>query len=235
MTQFDINTEYEQIFGISNYPTLYESEDEEYKTTASTDYRDSHAIIFILKPTIEDIYNIHENDCLDNSSDDIKAIPKITYNDHLSCYHVVAGIRNYTVNLLMGILSCVSGKLTHNLSVEIKTQVNRHIFWITIFGRCKAYGYLDKESKNFYIGTDSLISTKDNNEYIATSSYRNRHRLIKNYGIPTNNYIKLKKDVKCRSAVAAARYVVGATVDLDLWKDASGRTLYDIYPEIFFR
>jgi hypothetical protein len=52
MTQFDINTEYEQIFGISNYPTLYESEDEEYKTTASTDYRDSHAIIFILKPTI---------------------------------------------------------------------------------------------------------------------------------------------------------------------------------------
>ena len=141
----------------------------------------------------EDIYNIHENDCLDNSSDDIKAIPKITYNDHLSCYHVVAGIRNYTVNLLMGILSCVSGKLTHNLSVEIKTQVNRHIFWITIFGRCKAYGYLDKESKNFYIGTDSLISTKDNNEYIATSSYRNRHRLIKNYGIPTNNYIKLKK------------------------------------------
>ncbi|WP_280120884.1 DUF4357 domain-containing protein [Sangeribacter muris] len=129
----------------------------------------------------------------------------------------------------------VSGKLTHNLSVEIKTQVNRHIFWITIFGRCKAYGYLDKESKNFYIGTDSLISTKDNNEYIATSSYRNRHRLIKNYGIPTNNYIKLKKDVKCRSAVAAARYVVGATVDLDLWKDASGRTLYDIYPEIFFR
>ena len=235
MTQFDINTEYEQIFGISNYPTLYESEDEEYKQLRQQIIETAMPSYSFSSLPFEGIYNIRENDCLDTSSDDIESIPQITYNDHLSCYHVVAGIRNYTVNLLMGILSCLSGKLTHNLSVEIKTQVNRHIFWITIFGRCKAYGYLDKESKNFYIGTDSLISTEDNNEYIATSSCRNRHRLIKNYGIPTNNYIKLKKDVKCRSAVAAARYVVGATVDLDLWKDASGRTLYDIYPEIFFR
>lgn len=203
MAQFDINTEYERIFGISNYPTLYESEDKDYEQLRQQIIETAPPSYSFSNLPFEDIYNISDNDCLFTSLDDIEAIPQKTYNDYLS--------------------------------VEIKTQVHSHIFWVTIFGRCKAYGYLDKESKNFYIGTDSLISIKDDNDYVATSSYRNRHRLIKNFGIPTNNFFKLKKDVKCRSAVAAARYVVGATVDLDIWKDAQGRTLYDIYPDLFFR
>ncbi len=232
MTQFDINAEYERIFGTSDYPTLYESE--EYDQLRRQIIKTAPSAYAFSKLPFEDIYEIHDNECLDNALD-INTISPEAYNNHLSCHNVVAGIRNYTVNLLMGILSRLSGKLPQNISVEIKTPFNRHIFWITMNGRCKAYGYLDKESKNFYIGANSLISTKDDNEYVATSSYRNRHRLIKKYGILTGNYFKLKKDVKCRSAVAAARYVAGAHVDLNLWKDAHGRTLYDIYPDLFFR
>lgn len=121
MAQFDINTEYERIFGISNRPTLYESEDKEYKQMRQQIIETAQPLYSFSNLPFEDIYNNHDNDCLDNPLDDIEAIPPKTYNDHQSCYHVVAGIRNYTVNLLMGILSCLSGKLPQNLSVEIKT------------------------------------------------------------------------------------------------------------------
>jgi len=234
MGQQDLNAEYERIFGVVHYPTLYESEDEDYMQLRQQIIGIAPVLYSSLKLPFEDIYNSRDNDHLGKSWD-IGTSPQISYNNHPPYCHVVTSVRNHVNNLLTGILSRLSANLPKILSVEIKTQVNRQIFWITIDGRCRAYGYLDKESKNFYIGINSLISTKDDNDYVATSSYRNRHRLIEKYGIRTNNYFKLKKNVKCRSAVAAARYVVGATVDLDLWKDAQGRTLYDIYPEIFFR
>lgn len=233
MEQFDINIEYERVFGISNYPTLYDAQDEEYKGLRTQIIWTGPVPYLSSKLPFEDIYSMGENSCI-NKSLDVNITQKLTLNDDLSCYSVVAGIRNHTVDLLLGILSSLGAELLKNNSVEIITHANRHLFWLTMRGRCNAYGYLDKDSKNFYIGTNSLVSIKDDNDYITTSSYRNRHRLIGKYGMLKNNYFRLTKDIKCRSAVAAARYVVGATVGLDLWKDIKGRTLYEVYPEIFF-
>lgn len=235
MQTYDVNTEYERIFGTSNYPTLYELQDKEYLQLRQQIIGTAPLSYLSSKLPFEDIYDAVENEELMSRSLEVCTDSQLVCTDELSCYNVVIGLRNYVVDLLTGILSSLSSHSPKNLSVEINNNVDKHMFWVSIVGRCRAYGYLDKNSKNFYIGAESLISVKDDSDYIATSSYRNRHRLIEKYGTLTDNYFKLKKDVKCRSAVAAARYVVGATVNLDLWKDAQGKSLYDTYPEIFFR
>lgn len=151
-------------------------------------------------------------------------------------YDVIVGIRNHVTTIITGILSVLGGyKQATETSQFTNPSKNNHVFWITKAGRCRAYGYFDKETKNFYIGVGSLISIIDDSDYIASSSYRNRHRLIDKYGVNIGNYVKIKKDVKCRTAVAAARYTLGAMVNLDLWKDSQGKTLYEVYPDYFFR
>lgn len=229
--QQDINIEYERIFGVVHYPTLFNMEDLEYSE---------------LRKEIIDaprVFRLQENlpfeNILDFSSEqDIKESRTCSKQNccNIGIYDIVVGIRNHAIKTIEGILSVLSGgnqpyepPLVGNLS-----NYHKHIFWITKAGRCKVYGYIDKETKNFYIGAGSLISAIEDFDYFTTSSYRNRRRLIDKYGVHIENYVKIKKDVKCRTAVAAARYALGAMVNLDLWKDSQGKTLYEVYPEYFF-
>lgn len=229
MSQQDINIEYERIFGVVHYPTLFDSDDVEYNKLRKEIVDTPQLFLSTEILPFEDIDDIHIEQGFESHSS------QITYNTDIN--KIVKGIQNHTAKILTGILSLLGGgvqfnSIPHNI---LPSQYHNHIFWITKAGRCKAYGYFDKESGNFYIGEGSLISAVDDIDYMNTSSYRNRHRLIEKYGICTEHYVKVKKDVKCRTAVAAARYVLGATVNLDLWLDSNGKNLYEVYPEHFFR
>lgn len=107
MEQFDINAEYERIFGTFKYPTLYASQDEEYIKLRRQIVGAVPISYVYSKLPFEDIYNTYDNDYVCNSLN-VDIVQQTSYNDHLSCYNVITGIRNYTVNILMGILSSLS-------------------------------------------------------------------------------------------------------------------------------
>lgn len=105
MEQFNIDTEYERIYGTSCYPTLYNLQNEEYIQfrrqiigAVSVPYLSS-------KLPFEDICDTCDNSNIPKSTCG-EAIKQISTCDHLShCCNVMTDIRNHAVNLLMGILS----------------------------------------------------------------------------------------------------------------------------------
>lgn len=231
MEQQDLNAEYERIFGVVHYPTLFETDDSAYSELRKEIIDTPRLFTSTSKLPFESICDFSIEQEIDCQRD---------YLEQKHCntdiYDVVVGIRNHTTAIITSILSVLGGyKQANEKSLSPNKSKNVHIFWITKSSRCRAYGYFDKETKNFYIGVGSLISIIDDSDYIASSSYRYRHRLIDKYGVNIGNYFKIMKDVKCRTAVAAARYTLGAMVNLDLWKDSQGKTLYEVYPDYFFR
>ena len=108
MEQFDINTEYERIFGTSDYPTLYDSQDEEYIQLRRQIVGTVYVSYLSSKLPFENICDRCDNSYLPNSICG-ETVVQIPTNNHLSyCYDVVRNIRNHTVDLLMGILSSIS-------------------------------------------------------------------------------------------------------------------------------
>lgn len=231
MEQQDLNAEYGRIFGVVHYPTLFDKDDSAYSELRKEIIDTPRLFTSTNKLPFESIYDFSIEQEIDCNRDYLEQKPGNT-----DLYDVIVGIRNHVTTIITGILSVLGGyKQATETSQFTNPAKNNHVFWITKAGRCRAYGYFDKETKNFYIGVGSLISIIDDSDYIASSSYRNRHRLIDKYGVNIGNYVKIKKDVKCRTAVAAARYTLGAMVNLDLWKDSQGKTLYEVYPDYFFR
>lgn len=247
----DVNTEYERIFGTCDYPNLYDTEDEEYRqlrmeitgtprlsySTSRLPFEDIYAPLeaadSIPEWNFEDTYD-HPAETDSILDWEIPFWAEPNYKKGVSSRCSSAPQRK-VANILSGILSALAARAQERTAVETdNTTADRHIFKLLIPGRCKAEGYFEKETKRFYILAGSLISLDDESEYMSSSSYRNRQRIINKCGLFTENYIRLDKNVKCRSAVAAARYVVGDFVNMDLWKDSKGRTLYDVYPELFF-
>lgn len=226
----DIHIEYERIFGSVQYPTLYDMNDEEYQVLRQEIIDTSPLTYSKNKLPFEDISS--------TTADRSVLLAEPWHNDYsirqTTPIDIVNSLYNNSIGKICGLLTTLGGsQINHTTEVE-PLNTGRHLFWINVLGRCKAYGYFDECTKNFYIGTNSLISISDDPEYLYTSSYRNRHRLIDKYSDKVGRYYKILKDVKCRSAVAAARYVLGSMVDADLWVDSQGRTLYEIYHRYFF-
>lgn len=122
-----------------------------------------------------------------------------------------------------------------NVSVNKAEYSDKHLFQIIVDGRCKAWGYFETETNNFYICKGSLVSKTEDAEYLGTTSCKARVRFLDkaclDYG---NSYYVVKKDTKCKSASAAACYVLGRTVTYTEWVDDNNKFLKDYYPQRFF-
>lgn len=220
-----IDAEYERIFGVSSYPNLYDSNDEEYNRLRQE---------IITAPRVR--YNPKCLPCDDNNkSFKVNQKPETDIQRRNGISDTNRKQENSINCTASKITSLVDGIIVNQPLKKPTIDTQKHIFWLIKAGRCKAFGYFERDTKNFYIREGSLISIQDDYDYVGTSSYRNRHRIIDKNGIQVGNFIKIKKDTKCRSALTAACYVVGATVSATLWLDENGKSLNDIYPEYYFR
>lgn len=60
-----------------------------------------------------------------------------------------------------------------------------------------------------------------------------RDNFIKKACEEYNGYYRVLRDAKCRSASAAACYVLGREVSFDKWVDFEGKCLNELYPDIY--
>lgn len=111
---------------------------------------------------------------------------------------------------------------------------NRHVFYIEKDGVCSASGYLEEDSKQFFIQKGSLVSKESDILYASTQSGKARLRFLDKACFLKHHYYCVSIDAKCRSASAAACYVLGRKADFTVWKDCEGKTLVEVYPNRFF-
>jgi hypothetical protein len=125
------------------------------------------------------------------------------------------------------------------LNTQIKKDpekaVHRHIFYIEEQGLCKACGYYEPETNYFYIQKDSLVALFVDREYSYTNSGNARVRFIDKACVQEKTFFRVIKDAKCRSASAAACYVLGRSATYVEWIDKNGKGLKDFYPLRFFQ
>lgn len=113
-------------------------------------------------------------------------------------------------------------------------EVKKHIFYIEENGVCSASGYLEEDSKQFTIQEGSLVSIESDIVYASSQSGKARLRFLDKACVLKTKYYYVSKDAKCRSAAAAACYVLGRKADFTAWKDEKGKSLKEVYPNRFF-
>lgn len=128
--------------------------------------------------------------------------------------------------ILLGLLNGVSNYLVK--------KANIHIFYIEENGVCSASGYLEEDSKQFFIKKGSFVAKESDIIYAASQSGKARLRFLDKACVLKSHYYYVSKDAKCRSASAAACYVLGRKADFTVWKDAKGKSLEEVYPNRFF-
>ena len=129
--------------------------------------------------------------------------------------------------VLLELLNGIANYLT-------KRTANRHVFYIEEDGVCSASGYLEEDSKQFFIQKGSLVSKESDIIYASSQSGKARLRFLDKACSLKAHYYCVDKDAKCRSASAAACYVLGRKANFTVWRDSEGKTLGDVYPDRFF-
>lgn len=127
------------------------------------------------------------------------------------------------LELLNGIANYLNKKIT-----------DKHLFYIEEDGVCCASGYLEEDSKQFFIQKGSLVSKESDVIYACSQSGKARLRFLDKACVLKTQYYCVSKDAKCRSASAAACYVLGRKADYTAWKDDKGKSLDKVYPNRFF-
>lgn len=145
------------------------------------------------------------------------------------------GLLDYYPDLLDKSESDSSNFMTSQMIISESTVSERHIFTMFVKGICKASGYFDPEKGHFYILKGSLLSLNAEREFEKSASGMARNRIIVAACTRTNDFYIVNKDTKCRSASAAACYVLGKNSSYIEWVDAEGRSLKDFFPERFLR
>lgn len=204
----DVNVEYEKLFGAAKRVNLFESE-EEY----------------------------------DELRQYIIAQPRETY---LTTEFPFDGIvlpiveRNLKIDerkktIISKILTSLQEKLKSNLTPKNVTEPvsNKHLFFIKEKGSCDAKGYYDEKTKFFYICKDSLVSYDTDLIYLANDTEKAREKFLKKICEEENGFYRVVRDAKCRSASAAACYVLGYLSDQSPWKDSEGKMLSEVYSDDF--
>lgn len=225
MKDDSVNIEFIKIFGGSQKFSLYDKDDEEYNSilqliTTTNSNKFNHSKLPF--DDIEAILTDHEQKIINNE------LHKNDYNLH----------NKY--NLISNIISALKIKKIDFESIEcidkndiddnaIPDLKKHHTFSLSIQDRCYAFGYYCEDTKNFFICKNSLISKYEDLDYTFTSSSTQRQKIIAKWCDERKLYIKVLKDIKCRSAYSAACYVIGGKADVNLWKDKNGKTLHDIY------
>lgn len=124
--------------------------------------------------------------------------------------------------------------IVEGLKIYIQANEQKHLFYIFEKDICKAQGYLDTKTKYFYIQKNSLVSKKSDIVYAASESGKSRIRFLDKACKLKDNFFIVTKDAKCRSAAAAACYVLGRKADFLMWRDSLGKSLQEVYPDRFF-
>ncbi|MBO5613124.1 MAG: DUF4357 domain-containing protein [Prevotella sp.] len=120
-------------------------------------------------------------------------------------------------------------------SVTKVTTEEKHIFRIFVKGVCKAKGYFDAEKGHFFILKDSFLALNADPEYEKSASGMARRRMLASVCTRNAHFYITNKDTKCRSASAAASYVLGKNSSYVEWEDENGKGLKDFFPERFYR
>jgi len=110
---------------------------------------------------------------------------------------------------------------------------DKHLFFIKEKGVCDAKGYYNEELKYFFICKDSLVSYDTDLIYMSNDTENARENFLNKICEEDKGYYRVIRDAKCRSASAAACYVLGYISDQTYWKDSEGRLLSDVYPDVF--
>lgn len=119
------------------------------------------------------------------------------------------------------------------VSVTSTTTSEKHIFHIFVKGICKARGYFNAEKAHFFILKDSMLALDTDPDYEKSPLGTARGRLLASYCIRNSDFYIVNKDTKCRSASAAASYVLGRNTSYMEWEDDYGKGLRDLFPEYF--
>lgn len=111
--------------------------------------------------------------------------------------------------------------------------LDKHLFYIKVKRVCDASGYFNPENGYFYICKDSFIALNADKEYEESPSGKARARLIASVCTKSHLFYNVNREAKCRSASAAASYVLGEDSSYVEWEDENGKGLKDFYPEYF--
>lgn len=109
-----------------------------------------------------------------------------------------------------------------------------HIFNIFVKGICKASGYFDPRKGFFYISRNSLLALNTQHEFDLSVLGIARKKMIAERCTRIDGFYLVNKDTKCRSASAAASYVLGKDSSYVEWEDTDGKGLFDFFPERFY-
>lgn len=203
---WDMNEEYEKIFGSAKRINLFDTEEK---------YNELRQFI-IDQPQITYISDKLPFDGIEN---DVKK--KQANQDEQTA--IEKDVKKELSRLIKSLIDFS----THKVS-------RRHLFYIKEKGVCNASGYLDEENNFFYICKNSLVSYETDIFYMVSDKEKARQTFLNKICIEEVGYYRVLKDAKCRSASAAASYVLGHLADFVSWKDDHGRTLSEIYPNICF-
>lgn len=121
------------------------------------------------------------------------------------------------------------------VSIPTVTSKEKHIFHIFVKGICKARGYFDAEKGHFFILKDSFLALNADPDYEKSASGMARGRMLASVCTRNAHFYIVNKDTKCRSASAAASYVLGKNSSYVEWEDENGKGLKDFFPERFYR
>ncbi len=124
--------------------------------------------------------------------------------------------------------------LVEGLKQHLQKNEQKHLFYIFEKNICKAQGYLDPKSKYFYIQRNSLVCKEADIKYASSESGKSRLRFLDKACRLIDDFYIVTKDAKCRSAAAAACYVLGRDAEFLIWRDSSGKSLQEVYPDRFF-
>lgn len=110
--------------------------------------------------------------------------------------------------------------------------VQPHLFLIQA-PYIRAFGYYDPETTYFYIKKESIVAFNVDSNYLGTTSEKSRQKFLEMACVKGLNYYRVVKDTKCRSASAAASYVLGRSATYVYWRDEDGKSLHDFWPDKF--
>lgn len=132
------------------------------------------------------------------------------------------------------ILNAINEAKKKNDTVPFGTH---RIFYIKIEGVCDVSGYYVESSKRFIVLQGSSFKNNTSKYFDETPIGISRMRFIE-AACFTNNprngqECVVSCDTRCKSASAAASYVLGRVSSYMSWKDANGKTLKDWYPNDF--
>ena len=207
---WDINEEYEKIYGAAKRVNLFDSEDE---------YDELRQYI-LSQPQWESF--------LSNKLPFDNIVLQVNKSKP-----IIDDIKN---TIICNILSALQNKhkdTCSTLSTIEPVVPEKHLFFIKKDGICDAMGYYDDKVKYFFVCKDSLVSYNTDLIYLLNDTENARENFLKKRCEESKGYYRVIRDAKCRSASAAACYVLGYMADQTCWLDSDGKMLSDVYPDVF--